>query len=47
MFIPVGTYAQQIMQVDKDEHGRVTEIPLLDVMVPYHSSFAFSASCLS
>ena len=47
MFIPVGTYAQQIMQVDKDEHGRVTEIPLLDVMVRHHSSFAFSASCLS
>ncbi len=34
MFIPVGTHAQQIMQVDKDEHGRVTEMPLLDVMVP-------------
>ncbi|KAM5537582.1 hypothetical protein V8D89_008660 [Ganoderma adspersum] len=32
MFIPVGTFSQQIMQVDKDEHGRVTEEPLLDVM---------------
>ncbi|KAI1784533.1 Pcmt1-prov protein [Ganoderma leucocontextum] len=32
MFIPVGVYSQQIMQVDKDEHGRVTQIPLLDVM---------------
>ncbi|RPD69459.1 Pcmt1-prov protein [Lentinus tigrinus ALCF2SS1-7] len=32
MFIPVGTYMQQILQVDKDESGNVTEIPLLDVM---------------
>ncbi len=33
MFIPVGTHAQQILQVDKDESGNVTETPLLDVMV--------------
>ncbi|RDX43098.1 Pcmt1-prov protein [Lentinus brumalis] len=32
MFIPVGTHAQQILQVDKDESGNVTETPLLDVM---------------
>ncbi|KAI0370591.1 Pcmt1-prov protein [Pilatotrama ljubarskyi] len=32
MFIPVGTYAQQIFQVDKDANGNVTEKPLFDVM---------------
>ncbi|KAI0676316.1 protein-L-isoaspartate O-methyltransferase [Trametes maxima] len=32
MFIPVGTYTQQIIQVDKDADGRVTEKPLFDVM---------------
>ncbi|CDO70988.1 hypothetical protein BN946_scf184830.g20 [Trametes cinnabarina] len=32
MFIPVGTYAQQIFQVDKDADGNVTQKPLLDVM---------------
>ncbi|KAI0355916.1 Pcmt1-prov protein [Trametes cingulata] len=32
MFIPVGTYAQQIFQVDKDANGNVTETPLFDVM---------------
>ncbi|TFK93339.1 Pcmt1-prov protein [Polyporus arcularius HHB13444] len=32
MFIPVGTHAQQILQVDKDESGNVTETPLLDVL---------------
>ena len=37
MFIPVGTYAQRIFQVDKDENGKVTETPLFDVTVllPY------------
>ena len=33
MFIPVGTYAQRIFQVDKDENGKVTETPLFDVTV--------------
>lgn len=33
MFIPVGTHVQQIVQVDKDVNGNVTEKPLLDVMV--------------
>ncbi|KAI0760448.1 protein-L-isoaspartate O-methyltransferase-domain-containing protein, partial [Fomes fomentarius] len=32
MFIPVGTHVQQIVQVDKDVNGNVTEKPLLDVM---------------
>ncbi|KAI8972829.1 Pcmt1-prov protein [Trametes punicea] len=32
MFIPVGTYMQQIFQVDKDENGSVTEKSLFDVM---------------
>ena len=33
MFIPVGDAAQQIIQVDKDVNGVVTETPLLEVMV--------------
>ncbi|KZT07095.1 Pcmt1-prov protein [Laetiporus sulphureus 93-53] len=32
MFIPVGTEMQQIIQVDKDENGEVTEKELFDVM---------------
>ncbi|KAG1748393.1 protein-L-isoaspartate O-methyltransferase [Suillus paluster] len=32
MFIPVGTFAQQIMQVDKDENGEVTKKDLMGVM---------------
>ncbi|KAL7277209.1 hypothetical protein ACG7TL_009058 [Trametes sanguinea] len=32
MFIPVGTHSQQIVQVDKDVDGNVTEKPLFDVM---------------
>ncbi|KAG1728448.1 protein-L-isoaspartate O-methyltransferase [Suillus lakei] len=32
MFIPVGTFAQQIMQVDKDENGKVTKKNLMGVM---------------
>ncbi len=33
MFIPVGTHSQQILQVDKDGNGNVTETPLLNVLV--------------
>ncbi|TBU46696.1 Pcmt1-prov protein [Dichomitus squalens] len=32
MFIPVGSHMQQVLQIDKDENGQVTETPLLDVM---------------
>ncbi|KAG2136705.1 protein-L-isoaspartate O-methyltransferase [Suillus clintonianus] len=32
MFIPVGTFAQQIVQVDKDEKGNVTKKNLMGVM---------------
>ncbi|KAH9948652.1 protein-L-isoaspartate O-methyltransferase [Amylocystis lapponica] len=32
MFIPVGTVAQQIVQVDKDADGNVTQQELFDVM---------------
>ena len=46
MFIPVGTHMQQILQVDKDENGQVTETPLLDVMARYYACFGFPASCL-
>jgi protein-L-isoaspartate(D-aspartate) O-methyltransferase len=35
MFIPVGTFAQQIMQVDKDENGKVTKKNLMGVMVGF------------
>ena len=35
MFIPVGTDRQQIIQVDKDEDGNVTQKALLDVRVCY------------
>ncbi|KAI0763477.1 Pcmt1-prov protein [Trametes elegans] len=31
MFIPVGTEAQQIFQIDKDADGNVTQIPLWNV----------------
>ena len=33
MFIPVGQRAQQIIQVDKDESGNVTEKELMGVIV--------------
>ena len=33
MFIPVGTGYQEIIQVDKDEHGRVTTASLMGVVV--------------
>lgn len=38
IFIPVGTYVQHILQVKKDENGKlnVTETPLLDVIVLLH-----------
>ncbi|KDQ58406.1 hypothetical protein JAAARDRAFT_34195 [Jaapia argillacea MUCL 33604] len=32
MFIPVGTFSQVIMQIDKDKQGNVTEKEILDVM---------------
>ncbi|KAG1903081.1 protein-L-isoaspartate O-methyltransferase [Suillus fuscotomentosus] len=32
MFIPVGTFTQQIIQVDKDENGKVTKKNLMGVM---------------
>ncbi|KAI0828699.1 Pcmt1-prov protein [Trametes gibbosa] len=32
MFIPVGTHTQQIMQVDKDADGNITEKPLFNVL---------------
>ncbi|GBE88709.1 Probable protein-L-isoaspartate O-methyltransferase [Sparassis crispa] len=32
MFIPVGSYSQEILQVDKDEHGNVTKKQLFGVM---------------
>lgn len=33
MFIPVGMASQVILQVDKDENGKVTKKELMDVMV--------------
>jgi protein-L-isoaspartate(D-aspartate) O-methyltransferase len=51
MFIPVGTESQVILQVDKDEQGKVTQKELMGVMVrvsfvevpliyiQYHASF--------
>lgn len=33
MFIPVGTDAQRIWQVDKDANGEVSQKALLDVRV--------------
>ncbi|KAF7791695.1 hypothetical protein EIP86_002718 [Pleurotus ostreatoroseus] len=32
MFIPVGTTSQSILQVDKDDDGRITQKQLFDVM---------------
>ncbi|OJT07557.1 Protein-L-isoaspartate(D-aspartate) O-methyltransferase [Trametes pubescens] len=32
MFIPVGTRTQQVLQIDKDADGNVTEKPLFDVL---------------
>ncbi|RDX56115.1 Pcmt1-prov protein [Lentinus brumalis] len=32
MFIPIGTHSQQILQVDKDGNGNITETPLLNVL---------------
>lgn len=42
MFIPVGTGHQQIIQVDKDRVGNVTQNALLDVMVS-HTLIAIQA----
>lgn len=33
MFIPVGTYTQYIQQIDKDEHGNVTQKQVMGVSV--------------
>lgn len=33
MFIPIGTTSQSILQVDKDDDGRITQKQLFDVMV--------------
>jgi protein-L-isoaspartate(D-aspartate) O-methyltransferase len=33
MVIPVGTYSQRLMQVDKDAHGRITQKDLFGVVV--------------
>lgn len=44
MFIPVGSGRQMIYQVDKDDHGNVTETPLLGVMVSLTVSFPISLS---
>jgi len=33
MFIPVGVHYQQILQVNKDENGNVTERELMGVRV--------------
>ena len=38
MFIPVGKHSQSIIQVDKDEAGKITEKRLLDVIVSTVSS---------
>lgn len=35
MFIPVGNYLQHILEVEKDENGKVTEKKLMDVRVSY------------
>lgn len=45
MFIPVGTHSQEIIQVDKDEHGNVSQKKIMDVRVslvfPIFSSRAY------
>lgn len=35
MFIPVGTFAQHILHVDKDVNGKVTETRIMDVRVSH------------
>jgi protein-L-isoaspartate(D-aspartate) O-methyltransferase len=45
MFIPVGSFAQQILQVDKDENGRVTKKQLMGVMVCIFSCSISSLTC--
>lgn len=51
MVIPVGTYSQRLMQVDKDAQGRITQRDLFGVVVrplcaylpPVHKSLKFLA----
>lgn len=33
LFIPVGDYHQRLLQIDKDEHGKVTKKDLFGVVV--------------
>lgn len=33
MIIPVGTYSQRLMQVDKDAQGKITQRDLFGVVV--------------
>ena len=40
MFVPVGTYAQYILHVDKDEKGNVTHKQVMGVSVGFHFLFA-------
>ena len=43
MFIPVGGSSQEVIQVDKDENGKVTEKSLFGVMVRMiHCTFSVS-----
>jgi protein-L-isoaspartate O-methyltransferase len=39
MIIPVGTYSQKLMQVDKDAEGRITQRDLFGVVVRILSFF--------
>lgn len=39
MIIPVGTYAQKLMQVDKDAQGQITQRDLFGVVVRISSFF--------
>jgi protein-L-isoaspartate O-methyltransferase len=39
MIIPVGTYSQKLMQVDKDAEGRITQRDLFGVLVRILSFF--------
>jgi protein-L-isoaspartate O-methyltransferase len=43
MIIPVGTYSQKLMQVDKDAEGRITQRDLFGVLVRILSFFFFLA----
>jgi protein-L-isoaspartate O-methyltransferase len=39
MIIPVGTYSQKLMQVDKDAQGQITQRDLFGVVVRISSFF--------